>query len=34
MIRYVDNIPPVWAAWVPTLVFGPIAVALLDNIKT
>jgi lipopolysaccharide export LptBFGC system permease protein LptF len=34
MIRYVDNIPAVWAAWIPTLVFGPIAVALLDNIKT
>jgi lipopolysaccharide export LptBFGC system permease protein LptF len=34
MIRYVDNIPAAWAAWLPTLVFGPIAVVLLDSIKT
>ncbi len=33
MIRYVD-IPAALAAWLPTLVFGPVAVVLLDSIKT
>ena len=31
--RYLD-IPPVWSAWLPTLVFGPVAVVMLDSIKT
>ena len=31
--RYLD-LPPVWAAWLPVLVFGPIAAIMYDSIKT
>jgi len=31
--RYV-GLPPVWAAWLPILLFGPVAVVMLDSIKT
>ena len=31
--RYLD-IAPVWAAWLPALVFGPLAVVMFDTVKT
>ena len=31
--RYLD-IAPVWAAWLPVLVFGPLAVVMFDTVKT
>jgi len=31
--RYVD-LPPVWSAWLPVLVFGPVAAVMVDAIKT
>ena len=31
--RYVD-IAPVWAAWLPILIFGPLAVLMFDTVKT
>jgi lipopolysaccharide export LptBFGC system permease protein LptF len=31
--RYV-GLPPIWAAWLPILVFGPVAVVMVDSIKT
>ncbi len=31
--RYV-GLPPVWSAWLPILIFGPIAAARLDAVKT
>ncbi len=31
--RYID-LPPIWAACLPTLLFGPISVLMLDAIKT
>ncbi len=31
--RNVD-LPPVWAAWLPILVFGPISAVMLDSVKT
>ena len=31
--RYID-IAPVWAAWLPVLVFGPLAVVMFDTVKT
>ena len=31
--RYFD-LPPVWLAWLPVLVFGPIAAIMIDSIKT
>ena len=31
--RYV-GLPPAWAAWLPILLFGPIAVVMLDSVKT
>jgi len=33
LCRYVD-IPPEWAAWLPILTFGPVAVVMVDSIKT
>jgi len=31
--RYVD-IAPVWAAWLPILIFGPLSVLMFDTVKT
>lgn len=31
--RYV-GLPPVWAAWLPILVFGPVAAVMVDSVKT
>ena len=31
--RYL-NIPPVWAAWLPVLIFGPLSVVMFDTVKT
>ena len=31
--RYLD-VAPVWSAWTPILVFGPLSVVMLDAIKT
>jgi len=31
--RYLD-IAPVWAAWLPVLIFGPLAVVMFDTVKT
>ncbi|MCP4375235.1 MAG: LptF/LptG family permease [bacterium] len=31
--RYLD-IAPIWAAWLPVLVFGPLAVVMFDTVKT
>ncbi|MDP6045632.1 MAG: LptF/LptG family permease [Phycisphaerae bacterium] len=31
--RYMD-IAPVWAAWLPVMVFGPLAVLMFDSVKT
>jgi hypothetical protein len=33
MSRYLD-LPPVWAAWLPVLIFGPIAAIMYDSIRT
>ncbi len=33
MCRYI-GLPPVWAAWLPILLFGPVAVVMLDSVKT
>lgn len=31
--RYM-GLPPIWAAWLPILLFGPIAAVMLDTVKT
>jgi lipopolysaccharide export LptBFGC system permease protein LptF len=31
--RYMD-LPPMWAAWLPVLLFGPLAAVMIDSIKT
>jgi hypothetical protein len=31
--RYLD-IAPIWAAWLPVLIFGPLAVLMFDTVKT
>jgi len=31
--RYID-IAPIWAAWLPVLIFGPLAVLMFDTVKT
>lgn len=31
--RYV-GLPPAWAAWLPIILFGPVAVVMVDSIKT
>lgn len=31
--RYI-GLPPVWAAWLPVLVFGPVAALMVDAVKT
>ena len=31
--RYME-IPPIWAAWLPVMVFGPVAVLMFDSVKT
>ncbi|MBI5725187.1 MAG: LptF/LptG family permease [Planctomycetes bacterium] len=31
--RYI-GLPPVWAAWLPILIFGPVAAVMLDSVKT
>ncbi|MDP6544046.1 MAG: LptF/LptG family permease [Phycisphaerae bacterium] len=31
--RYID-IAPIWAAWLPILIFGPLAVLMFDTVKT
>jgi len=31
--RYV-GLPPEWAAWLPILTFGPLAMVLMDSVKT
>ena len=28
------GIPPIWSAWLPVLIFGPVAVVTLDSVKT
>ena len=28
------DLPPVWSAWLPLLVFGPITVVMIDSVKT
>ena len=28
------ELPPVWAAWLPVLVFGPVAAVMFDAVKT
>lgn len=33
LCRYV-GLPPIWSAWAPTLVFGPVAAVALDSIRT
>ncbi|MFW6061961.1 MAG: LptF/LptG family permease [Planctomycetota bacterium] len=33
LCRYV-GLPPIWGAWMPVLVFGPVAALMLDSIKT
>jgi lipopolysaccharide export LptBFGC system permease protein LptF len=31
--RYMD-LPPAWAAWLPSLLFGPVAAVMVDSVKT
>jgi hypothetical protein len=31
--RYM-GLPPVWSAWLPTLLFGPVAVVMFDSVRT
>jgi len=31
--RYMD-LPPIWAAWLPVLLFGPLAAVMIDSVKT
>jgi len=33
LCRYM-GLPPAWAAWLPILLFGPVAVVMLDSVKT
>ncbi len=33
LCRYI-GLPPTWAAWLPILLFGPVAAVMLDSVKT
>ena len=34
MCRNITGLPPEWAAWLPILLFGPVAVVMFDSVKT
>jgi hypothetical protein len=34
MCRNISGLPPEWAAWLPILLFGPVAVVMFDSVKT
>lgn len=34
MCRNIAGLPPEWSAWLPVLLFGPVAVVMFDSVKT